>query len=32
MYERLGFTRFGERTCDDIDRSREWGFRKELAP
>ena len=32
MYTRLGFTRFGERTCDDIDRSREYGFRKELAP
>lgn len=32
MYTRLGFTRVGERTCDDIDRSREYGFRKELAP
>jgi putative acetyltransferase len=32
MYERLGFTRIGERTADDIDRSREYGFRKELVP
>jgi GNAT superfamily N-acetyltransferase len=31
VYERLGFTRFGERIADDIDRSREYGFRKELA-
>jgi putative acetyltransferase len=31
VYERLGFTRFGERTTHDIDRSREYGFRKELA-
>jgi GNAT superfamily N-acetyltransferase len=31
VYERLGFTRFGERICDDIDRSREYGFGKELS-
>ncbi|MGH7277065.1 MAG: GNAT family N-acetyltransferase [Candidatus Rokuibacteriota bacterium] len=32
VYERLGFARFGERTADDIDRSREYGFRLELTP
>jgi len=31
VYERLGFTRFGVRTVEDADRSREYGFRKELA-
>jgi putative acetyltransferase len=30
VYERLGFERFGERVTDDIDRSREIGFRKAL--
>src|SRR5919197_4358120 len=29
VYERMGFTRFGERTVEDADRSREYGFRKE---
>jgi putative acetyltransferase len=32
VYERMGFSRFGERTAEDADRSREYGFRKELAP
>ena len=32
VYERMGFGRFGERTVEDADRSREYGFRKELAP
>jgi len=32
VYERLGFVRFGERTVDDIERSREYGFRKTLSP
>jgi putative acetyltransferase len=31
VYERLGFERIGERVIDDIDRSREYGFRKRLA-
>ena len=31
VYERMGFTRFGERTADDADQSREYGFRKEVA-
>ena len=31
VYVRLGFTRFGERIAPDIDRSREYGFGKELA-
>jgi putative acetyltransferase len=30
MYERLGFARTGLRDCDDIDRSREYGFEREL--
>lgn len=30
VYERLGFVRFGERVTDDIDRSVEIGFRREL--
>jgi len=30
VYERLGFERFDERTTDDIERSREYGFRKLL--
>lgn len=30
MYERLGFLRSGIRDCDDIDRSREYGFHREL--
>ena len=32
VYERLGFVRFGERTLDDLDRSREYGFKKRLGP
>jgi GNAT superfamily N-acetyltransferase len=32
VYERLGFERFGERTTDDIEHSREYGFRKALVP
>jgi putative acetyltransferase len=32
VYERMGFGRFGERTVEDADRSREYGFRRELAP
>jgi GNAT superfamily N-acetyltransferase len=32
VYERLGFERCGERTLDDADRSREYGFRRALAP
>ena len=28
VYERLGFQRFGERITDDIEHSREYGFRK----
>src|SRR5207247_2757880 len=32
VYERMGFGRFGERTVEDADRSREYGFTKELAP
>jgi GNAT superfamily N-acetyltransferase len=32
VYERLGFVRFGERTLDDLDRSREYGFAKRLMP
>jgi putative acetyltransferase len=32
VYERMGFVRFGERSVDDIDRSHELGFRRELAP
>jgi GNAT superfamily N-acetyltransferase len=31
VYVRLGFERIGERTLDDIDRSRELGFRKVLG-
>jgi len=31
VYARLGFERIGERVIDDIDRSREYGFRKRLA-
>src|SRR5262249_47323892 len=31
VYARLGFARIGERLLDDIDRSREYGFRKVLA-
>ena len=30
MYERLGFVRTGIRDCDDIDRSREYGFERDL--
>jgi len=30
VYERLGFERFGARTTEDIERSREYGFRKRL--
>jgi putative acetyltransferase len=30
VYERLGFEVFGERTVEDIDRSREYGFRLRL--
>jgi putative acetyltransferase len=32
VYERMGFIRFGERTVQDIDRSREVGFALELQP
>jgi putative acetyltransferase len=31
VYERLGFARVGERTLDDLDHSREYGFEKRLA-
>lgn len=31
VYARLGFERFGERTVEDADRSREYGFRKALT-
>ena len=31
VYDRLRFTRVGERTVDDIDQSREIGFRLELG-
>ena len=31
MYERLGFQRFGERVADDVDRSREYGFRRPVG-
>jgi len=31
VYTRLGFSRIGDRVLDDIDRSREYGFRKVLA-
>lgn len=30
LYERLGFRRTGIRTCDDVDRSHEYGFEKVL--
>jgi putative acetyltransferase len=30
MYQRLGFVQFGSRECDDIDRSREYGFVRDL--
>jgi putative acetyltransferase len=30
MYQRLGFTQTGMRDCDDIDKSREYGFEKTL--
>jgi putative acetyltransferase len=30
LYERLGFLRTGIRDCDDLDRSREYGFEKAL--
>jgi putative acetyltransferase len=30
MYERLGFRRTGIRDCDDIDKSREYGYEKSL--
>ena len=30
MYERLGFVRTGLRECDDLDKSREYGFEKAL--
>ena len=32
VYDRLGFVRFAERVTEDIDRSREYGFRLELRP
>ena len=32
MYERLGFVPAGSRECDDIDRSREYGFVRDLPP
>jgi GNAT superfamily N-acetyltransferase len=31
LYSRLGFARIGERECEDIDRSREYGFALDLA-
>ena len=31
VYERLGFQVFGERSVEDIDRSREYGFRLRLS-
>ena len=31
MYERLGFSRTGIRSCDDLDRSHEYGFEKPLS-
>ena len=31
MYQRLGFVPMGIRDCDDIDRSREYGFVRDLA-
>jgi putative acetyltransferase len=31
VYRRLGFEPIGERSCDDIDKSREHGFRLRLA-
>jgi putative acetyltransferase len=31
MYERLGFLRTGIRDCDDIDKSREYGYEKSLS-
>ena len=31
MYERLGFSRIGIRSCDDLDRSHEYGFEKPLS-
>lgn len=31
VYERLGFEPIGERSIDDIDQSREYGFRKRLT-
>jgi len=31
MYERLGFLRTGMRDCDDIDKSREYGYEKSLS-
>ncbi len=31
MYERLGFLRTGVRDCDDIDKSREYGYEKALS-
>jgi hypothetical protein len=30
VYDRLGFERIGERVIEDIDRSREYGFRKRM--
>jgi putative acetyltransferase len=32
VYERLGFVRVGQRTLADVDRSREYGFRRRLSP
>ena len=31
VYDRMGFERIGERIIDDIDQSRELGFKKRLA-
>lgn len=32
MYRRLGFELIGERQVNDADRSREYGFRREIGP
>ena len=31
MYERLGFKQIGIRDCEDIDKSREYGFSMPLS-
>jgi GNAT superfamily N-acetyltransferase len=32
VYDHLFFERVGERAIEDIDQSREYGFRKDLTP